>query len=150
MGRQCCISERRRSSWSSLCWWWYVCVTVGSDIFHVFYFFFTWNGYLRYHQFSNIRRVLLDHWHTSNQFDMKISRWHLIFGGVYMPSITRSVTNQISQKIFFQQITQSTRYLVIMMIGVILCKINEEINYVSVFHNNVVRIWLRNRPAKLL
>ena len=37
-----------------------------------------------------------------------------------------------------------------MMIEVVLCKINEEINYVSVFHNHVVPIWLRNRPAKLL
>ena len=37
-----------------------------------------------------------------------------------------------------------------MMIGVVLYKINEEINYVSVFHNHVVRIWLRNRPAKLM
>ena len=27
-----------------------------------------------------------------------------------------------------------------MMIEVVLCKINEEINYVSVFHNHVVRI----------
>ena len=36
-----------------------------------------------------------------------------------------------------------------MMISVVLCKINEEINYVSIFHNHVVRIWLRNRPAKL-
>ena len=38
---------------------------------------------------------------------------------------------------------------IIMMIGVVLCKINEEINYVSVFHNYVVQIWLCNRPAKL-
>ena len=37
-----------------------------------------------------------------------------------------------------------------MTIKVVLCKINEEINYVSVFHNHVVRIWLRNRPAKLV
>ena len=37
-----------------------------------------------------------------------------------------------------------------MMIGVVSYKINEEINYVSVFHNHVVRIWLRNRPAKLM
>ena len=36
-----------------------------------------------------------------------------------------------------------------MTISVVLCKINEEINYVSIFHNHVVRIWLRNRPAKL-
>ena len=37
-----------------------------------------------------------------------------------------------------------------MMIGVVLCKINEEINFLSIFHNHVVRIWLRNRPAKLM
>ena len=36
------------------------------------------------------------------------------------------------------------------MISVVLCKINEEINYVSIFHNHVVWIWLRNPPAKLL
>ena len=36
-----------------------------------------------------------------------------------------------------------------MMISVVLCKINEEINYVSIFHNHVVRIWFRSRPAKL-
>ena len=35
------------------------------------------------------------------------------------------------------------------MISVLLCKIDEEINYVSIFHNHVVRIWLCNRPAKL-
>ena len=34
-----------------------------------------------------------------------------------------------------------------MMISVVLCKINEEINYVSIFHNHMVQIWLRNRPA---
>ena len=37
----------------------------------------------------------------------------------------------------------------IMMISVLSCKIDEEINYVSIFHNHVVRIWLRNRPSKL-
>ena len=37
-----------------------------------------------------------------------------------------------------------------MMIDVVLCKINEEINYVAVFHNHVVRIWLRNQLAKLM
>ena len=37
----------------------------------------------------------------------------------------------------------------IMMISLVLCKFNEEMNYVSIFHNYVVWIWLRNRPAKL-
>ena len=52
-----------------------------------------------------------------------------------------------SPKIFFS--TNNTFHLIIMMISVVLCKINEEINYVSIFHNHVVRIWLRNRPTKL-
>ena len=52
-----------------------------------------------------------------------------------------------SPKIFFS--TNNTFHLIIMMISVVLCKINEEINYVSIFHNHVVRIWLRNWPAKL-
>ena len=34
----------------------------------------------------------------------------------------------------------NTFHSIIMMIGVVLCKINEEMNYVSVFHNDVVRI----------
>ena len=43
-----------------------------------------------------------------------------------------------SPKIFFS--TNNTFHLIIMMISVVLCKINEEINYVSIFHNHVVRI----------
>ena len=35
-----------------------------------------------------------------------------------------------------------------MMISVVLCKINEEINYVSIFHNHVVRIWFRKTIVK--
>ena len=31
-----------------------------------------------------------------------------------------------------------------MMILVVLCKINEKIDYLSIFHDHVVRIWLRN------
>ena len=45
--------------------------------------------------------------------------------------------------------TDNTFHSIIMMISVALCKINEEINYVAIFHNHVVRIWLRNRTAKL-
>ena len=41
----------------------------------------------------------------------------------------------------------------ITMLKVVSCKMNEEVNYVSVFHHHVtlhmVRIWLHNRPAKL-
>ena len=51
-------------------------------------------------------------------------------------------------KIYFS--TNNTFHLIIMMISVVLCKINEEINYVSIFHKHVVRILLRNRPVKLL
>ena len=40
-------------------------------------------------------------------------------------------------------------HLIIMLISVVLCKIHEKINYLSIFHNHVVRIWLRNKPAKL-
>ena len=52
-----------------------------------------------------------------------------------------------SPKIFFS--TNNTFHLIIMMISVLLCKINEEIKYASIFHNHVVQIWSRNRPAKL-
>ena len=83
-----------------------------------------------------------------------ICRWHRIFGtggSVYMPSINvdrRFLSRRRSyQKIFFS--TNNTFPSIIMMISVVLCQIDEEINYVSIFHNQVVRIWLRNRPAKL-
>ena len=45
--------------------------------------------------------------------------------------------------------TDNTFHSLIMMISVVLCIINEEINYVAIFHNHVVQIWLRNRPAEL-
>ena len=80
-----------------------------------------------------------------------ICRWHRIFGsiydGVYMSSIGDSWTDKVTKKYFFS--TNNTFHLIIMMISVVLCKINEEINYVSIFHNHVVRIWLCNRPAEL-
>ena len=55
----------------------------------------------------------------------------------------------VNQNIF---LTNNTFHSIIIMISVILCNINEEINYVSILvilHNHVVRILLRNRPAKL-
>ena len=83
-----------------------------------------------------------------------ICRWHRIFGSIYdgvyirdgMSSIGDSWTNEVTKNIF---LNNNTFHLIIMMISVVLCKINEEINYVSIFHNHVVRIWLHNRPAKL-
>ena len=45
--------------------------------------------------------------------------------------------------------TNNTFHLIIMKISVVLCKITEEMNYLSIFHNHVVWIWLCNRPAKL-
>ena len=98
---------------------------------------------------DNIVLEILDHWQTSNQFDMKISVGDIsFFSSVYMPSFGNpwpivEVTNNIFS-------TNNTFHSIIMMTGVVLSKINEEINYVSVFHNHMVRIWLRNRPAKLL
>ena len=65
-----------------------------------------------------------------------------------MPSITDLWPVEEVTKFFFS--TNNTFHLIIMMNGVVLYKSNEEINYVSVFRNLVVRIWLRNRPAKLL
>ena len=80
-----------------------------------------------------------------------ICRWYRIFGsvydGVYMSSIGGSWPDEEVTKNIFS--TNNTLHLIIMMISVVLCKINEEIHYVSIFHNHVVRIWLRNRPAKL-
>ena len=35
------------------------------------------------------------------------------------------------------------------MTEVVSCEIDEEINYVRVFHNHVVEIWLRNQPTNL-
>ena len=43
-----------------------------------------------------------------------------------------------SPKIFFS--TSNTSHLIIMMISVVLCKINGKINYLSIFHDHVVRI----------
>ena len=63
-----------------------------------------------------------------------------------MSSIGDSWTDEVTKNIF---LNNNTFHLIIMMISVVLCKINEEINYVSIFHNHVVRIWLHNRPAKL-
>ena len=100
---------------------------------------------------------ILDHWQTSNQFDMKISVDDIAFSVVFttvftvyirdgMSSIGDSWTDEVTKNIF---LNNNTFHLIIMMISVVLCKINEEINYVSIFHNHVVRIWLHNRPAKL-
>ena len=73
-----------------------------------------------------------------------------VYDGVYirdgMSSIGDSWTDEVTKNIF---LNNNTFHLIIMMISVVLCKINEEINYVSIFHNHVVRIWLHNRPAKL-
>ena len=54
--------------------------------------------------------------------------------------------SNMSPQIYFNK---NTFFFIIMMISVVLCKINEEINYVSIFHIHVVQIWLRNRQAKL-
>ena len=51
------------------------------------------------------------------------------------------------KKILFWRL--NTSHLIILMISVVLCKINEKINYLSIFHDHVVRIWLRNWRAKL-
>ena len=76
-----------------------------------------------------------------------ICRWHRIFGSVYMPSIGDSwPVEEVTKNIFS---TSNTSHLIIMMISVVLCKINKKINYLSIFHDHVVRIWLRNWPAKL-
>ena len=46
-----------------------------------------------------------------------------------------------SPKIFFQQVKKkNTSHLIIMKISVVLCKINEKINYLSIYHDHVVRI----------
>ena len=74
-----------------------------------------------------------------------ICRWHRIFSSVYMPSIGDSWPIEEVTKIFFS--SSNTPHLIIMMISVVLCKIHEKINYLSIFHNHVVRIWLRNWPA---
>ena len=84
--------------------------------------------------------------HKSIQYE-NICRWHLIFGSVYMPSIGDPWPIGEVTKFFFS--TNNTFHSIIIKIGVVLCKINEEINYVSVFHNHV-RIWLRNWPVKLM
>ena len=92
---------------------------------------------------------ILDHRQTSNQFDMTISVGDISFLVVF--TCRRSEireTHRRSHKNIFS--TNNTFHLIIMMIGVVLCKINEEINYVSAFHYHVVRIWLRNRSANLL
>ena len=98
---------------------------------------------------NNIALEILDQYIKSIRCE-EICRWRRIFGSVYMPSINvdrRLLSRRRShQKFFFQQITVHS---IIMMISVVLCKINEEINHVSSFLNHVVRIWLRNRPAKL-
>ena len=74
-------------------------------------------------------------------------RWHRIFGSVYMPSIGDSwPIEEVTKNIFS---TSNTSHLIIMMISVVLCKINEKMNYLSIFHDHVVRMWLRNWPAKL-
>ena len=87
---------------------------------------------------DNIVLEILDHKQTSNQFDTV---------DIYMPSIGDSwPVEDVTKNIFS---TNNTFHLIIMMTSVVLCKINEEINYVSIFHNHVVRIWLHNRPAKL-
>ena len=81
-------------------------------------------------------------------FMMKISVGDIAFSVVF--TCRRSEICDPSKKSpnFFS--TNNTFHLIIMINGVVLCKINEEIDYVSVFRNLVVRSWLRNRPAKLL
>ena len=64
-----------------------------------------------------------------------------------MPSIGDSWPVEEVTKIIFS--TSNTPHLIIMMISVVVCKINEKISYLSIFHDHVVRIWLRNWPAKL-
>ena len=77
-----------------------------------------------------------------------ICRWHRIYGSVNMPSIGDSwPVEEVTKNIFS---TSNTSHLIIMMISVVLCKISEKINYLSIFHDHVVRIWLRNGQAKLL
>ena len=70
---------------------------------------------------------------------MKISVDDIAFSVVF--TCRRSEILDLSKKspkIFFS--TNNVFHLIIMMISVVLCKINEEINYVSIFHNHVVRI----------
>ena len=73
---------------------------------------------------------------------MKISLDDIAFSVVFTKVFTcrRSEILDLtkSPKIFFS--TNNTFHLIIMMISVVSCKINEEINYVSIFHNHVVRI----------
>ena len=64
-----------------------------------------------------------------------------------MPSIGDSWPVEGVTKNIFS--TRNTSHLIIMMISVVLYKINEKINYLSIFHKHVVRIWLRNWRAKL-
>ena len=64
-----------------------------------------------------------------------------------MPSIGDFWPVKEVTKFFFS--TSNTSYLIIMMISVVLCKINEKINNLSIFHDHVVWIWLCNWPAKL-
>ena len=64
-----------------------------------------------------------------------------------MPPIGDSwPVEEVTKNIFS---TSNTSHLIIMMISAVLCKINEKIIYLSIFHDHVVRIWLRNWPAKL-
>ena len=86
-----------------------------------------------------------------SRHNMKISVDDIAFSVVFTRVFTcpRSEIldpSKKSPKIFFNK---NTFHLIIMMISVVLCKINEEMNYVSIIHNHVVRIWLRNPPAKL-
>ena len=95
---------------------------------------------------NNIVLKILDHQQTSNQFDMKISVHDIAFS--VLPSIGDSwPVEEVTKNIFS---TNSTFHSIIMMTSVALCKMNEEINYVSIFHNHVVRILLRNRRVKLV
>ena len=73
---------------------------------------------------------------------MKISvddiAFSVVFTTVFTCRRSQILEPTKSPKIFFS--TNNTFHLIIMMISVVLCKINEEINYVSIFHNHVVRI----------
>ena len=73
---------------------------------------------------------------------MKISVDDIAFSVVFTTVFTCRQSQILeptkSPKIFFS--TNNTFHLIIMMISAVLCKINEEINYVSIFHNHVVRI----------
>ena len=91
---------------------------------------------------NNIALEIWDHEQTSNQFDMKISVDDIAFSVAFTCCRSMSIgdTCPVEEvtKIFF--LTNDTFHSIIMMISVVLCKINEEINYVSIFHNHVVRI----------